>query len=202
MLINHISSLSILGLLHWKLVAYNISEAEATVNNLIVKMCRIKFICTVNTAVCGCCMSPRDITEVRYNAREGRSDEPNQWVGELDLFSHFIVNQINLFAFQLTDSSFIMSDHLLHGWFQSLQVLSSGRTRAISVIPPICPLSLPAISLFSVSECVCMHWMTGSETPLSGLSQANTLSHSYSHMWKSQRLQLGWPARLWTAGGN
>lgn len=189
-------------------------------NNL--KTCRIKKFddysktkvvtaaCSLTSPMCELCdKATLRYVSHNYNAREGLSDEPNQWACELDFFRHFIVYQINLFAFQLTDSSVIMSDHLLHEtWLISISPMlwTSGRTPTIGVIPPVAHPSIHCICLFLLS----IQAQNGSPCfgrkarkhlgQVSSPTKANTISHLHSHMWKSQRLQSAWPACLWTAG--
>ncbi len=64
-------------------------------------------------------------------------------------------------------------------------------------------LYLIFLSIQAQNGATCIGRKTGKHPrQVSSLSQTKTLSHSYSHMSKSQRLQSAWPARLWTAGGN
>lgn len=98
--------------------------------------------------------------------------------------------------FQLTESSVVTSDHLPHEtWPISICPGSEQweHTQRLVLHPLLirpsvkCPyLPLP---LCSGSERGCVH-----QGQVSSLSQANAHSHSYSHMWKSQRLPSARPS--------
>lgn len=132
--------------------------------------------------------------EVRYLCPHWRlSAKANQRVCDLDLFSRAIVNQMNLFAFQLTDSLFNMSDHLLHATRLISISASSKEEHEQSVSNP--SIRSPIVRVPAV---FCSTRSNGTETARMGqqsITDKHKFTPAFTHLRKST-----WPARLWTAG--
>lgn len=115
---------------------------------------------------------------------------------------------MNPFAFQLTDSSFIMPDHLLHGvWLISIspgsqhqQSVSYSRIHPsiLFIHPSIVCSSCPLYPDRSAS----LHTLgkrLGNTRGRSAVYYRLTHFHTLIHTWGCPRLRSIWPACLWSA---
>lgn len=109
------------------------------------------------------------------------SAKANQWVCDLGLFSRAIVNQMILFAFQLTDSLFNMSDHLLHAT-RLISISASSKEEHEQSNPSIHSPSVPAV--------FCLTRSNGTKTSQDGSAVYRRRTQIHSRIHTSEKVNL------------